>query len=406
MSEAGWYRSMTRPQRRTFLACFAGWALDGLDFQLYPLIIPVLIAEWHIGKEQAGQIATVTLLLSSLGGWLAGQLADRIGRVRTLQLTILWFSLFTALSGLTQNVEQLFVTRSLMGLGFGGEWTAGAVLIGEAVAARYRGRAVGIVQSAWSIGWGVAVLSSTLTQHYLPQDMAWRVLFLLGIAPALLVFFIRRNVEEPEIFRAKAEHRIAPMAIFTAAMLRTTLPAALVMTGMQGGYHAIVTWLPTYLKQSLGLNIFGSGQYLAVVIAGSFLGYVTGAFVTDLLGRKRHIVIYSLACLATVTGYTHLPIDNDAMLVLGFPLGFFSSGIFSSAGAFLSELFPTAIRGAGQGFCYNFGRGAGALIPWLIGRLSESHGLGAAIGLFAAGSYALVFVAVAFLPETKGRELT
>jgi len=400
-----WYRDLDKSQRRTFAACFAGWALDGLDYQLYPLIIPVLIAEWHIGKEQAGLIGTVTLLLSAVGGWLAGQLADRIGRVRTLQFTILWFSVFTALSGLTQNAEQLFVTRSLMGLGFGGEWTAGAVLIGEVVAARYRGRAVGIVQSAWAIGWGVAVLSATLTLQYLPAAWGWRVLFLIGMLPAGMLFFIRRNVSEPEIFQAKADRSIRPLAIFQGPILRTTIPAALVMTGMQGGYHAIVTWLPTYLKTNLGLSVFGSGQYLAVVIVGSFLGYVSGAFITDLLGRKRHIVIYSLACLATVLGYTHLKIDNDLMLWLGFPLGFFSSGIFSSAGAYLSELFPTAIRGAGQGFSYNFGRGVGALIPWLIGRLSESLGLGAAIGLFAAGSYALVFLAVAFLPETKGREL-
>jgi len=400
-----WYRDLSKPQRRTFAVCFAGWALDALDFQIYPLIIPVLIAEWHIGKEQAGLIGTGTLLMSALGGWLAGQVADRIGRVRTLQLTILWFSLFTALSGLTQNIEQLFVTRSLMGLGFGGEWTAGAVLISEVVAAKYRGRAVGIVQSAWSIGWGVAVLSATLLLQYLPAEWGWRALFVLGMLPGGLLFFIRRNVEEPEIYRAKADKKVRPLAIFRGAVLRTTIPAALMMTGMQGGYHAIATWLPTYLKTSLGLSIFGSGQYLAVVIVGSFLGYISGAFVTDLLGRKTHIMIWSLACLATVLGYTHLRIDNDLMLWLGLPLGFFANGIFASSGSYLAELFPTAIRGAGQGFSYNFGRGVGALIPWLIGRLSESLGLGGAIGLFAAGSYALVFLAVAFLPETKGREL-
>ena len=395
---------MTRSQKKTFAACFAGWALDGFDFQLYPLIIPSLIALWHIDQETAGALGTVTLLMSAVGGWLAGQLADRIGRVRTLQLTVAWFSVFTCLCGLCTNVEQLFVARSLMGLGFGGEWTAGSVLIAEVVSAKYRGRAVGLVQSSWALGWAGAVLAGTAILTELPAEWSWRVLFLIGLLPALLLLYIRRNVTEPEIFREK--EKSAPLtAIFAPRYLRTTIPAALLLTGMQGGYHAITNWLPTYLRTTKGISILGSRDYLLVVIAGSFAGYVTGAFMTDAIGRRWHMVIYSLCGFAAVFAYTHLDIGNDAMLWLGFPLGFFASGIFSGVGAYLSELYPTAVRGTGQGFCYNFGRGIGALIPWIIGHLSKSLGLGEAIGLFAAGSYLLVFLCVAFLPETRGREL-
>ena len=396
---------MTPVQKKTFAACFAGWALDGFDFQLYPLIIPSLIALWHIEPGTAGALATVTLLMSALGGWLAGQLADRIGRVRTLQLTVAWFSVFTCLCGLCTNVEQLFVARSLMGLGFGGEWTAGSVLIAEVVEARWRGRAVGLVQSSWALGWGAAVLAGTAILTELPPEWSWRVLFLIGLLPALLLLYIRRNVAEPEIYREKPKGGAPLSAIFAPGFLRTTIPAALLMTGMQGGYHAITNWLPTYLRSTKGISVLGSRDYLMVVIAGSFAGYVVGAFLTDKIGRKGHLVIYSLCGLAAVFAYTHLDIGNDAMLWLGFPLGFFASGIFSSAGAYLSELYPTTVRGAGQGFCYNFGRGIGALVPWIIGSLSKSLGLGEAIGLFAAGSYLLVFVCVAFLPETRGREL-
>jgi len=396
---------VTRTQKKTFAACFAGWALDGFDFQLYPLIIPSLIALWHIDSGTAGALATVTLLMSAVGGWLAGQLADRIGRVRTLQLTVAWFSVFTCLCGLCTNVEQLFVARSLMGLGFGGEWTAGSVLIAEVVEARWRGRAVGLVQSSWALGWAAAVLAGTAILTELPAEWSWRVLFLIGLLPALLLLYIRRNVAEPEIFRGKKEKNAPLSAIFAPSFLRTTVPAALLMTGMQGGYHAITNWLPTYLRTTKGISILGSRDYLMVVIAGSFAGYVAGAFLTDKVGRRGHLVIYSLCGLAAVFAYTHLDINNDAMLWLGFPLGFFASGIFSSAGAYLSELYPTAVRGTGQGFCYNFGRGVGALVPWIIGNLSKSMGLGEAIGLFAAGSYLLVFLCVAFLPETRGREL-
>jgi MFS family permease len=395
---------MTPAQKKTFAACFAGWALDGFDFQLYPLIIPSLIALWHIDQATAGLLATVTLLMSAVGGWLAGQLADRIGRVRTLQLTVAWFSVFTCLCGLCTNVEQLFVARSLMGLGFGGEWTAGSVLIAEVVSAKYRGRAVGLVQSSWALGWGAAVLAGTVILTDLPPEWSWRVLFLIGLLPALLLLYIRRNVSEPEIYREKEKN--APLsAIFAPDLLRTTIPAALLLTGMQGGYHAITNWLPTYLRTTKGLSVLGSRDYLLVVIAGSFAGYVSGAFVTDALGRRWHMVIYSLCGLAAVFAYTRLDIGNDAMLWLGFPLGFFASGIFSGVGAYLSELYPTAVRGTGQGFCYNFGRGIGALIPWIIGHLSKSVGLGEAVGIFAAGSYLLAFLCIAFLPETRGREL-
>jgi len=395
---------VTPSQKKTFTACFAGWALDGFDFQLYPLIIPSLIALWHLDSETAGLLATVTLLMSAVGGWLAGQLADRIGRVRTLQLTVAWFSVFTCLCGLCTNVEQLFVARSLMGLGFGGEWTAGSVLIAEVVSAKYRGRAVGLVQSSWAIGWAAAVLAGTVVLTELPAEWSWRVLFLIGLLPALLLLYIRRNVVEPEIFREK--EKSAPLtAIFAPKFLRTTIPAALLLTGMQGGYHAITNWLPTYLRTTRGISILGSRDYLMMVIAGSFAGYVTGAFLTDAVGRRWHMVIYSLCGLTAVFAYTYLDIGDDTMLWLGFPLGFFASGIFSGVGAYLSELYPTAIRATGQGFCYNFGRGVGALVPWIIGHLSKSLGLGEAIGIFAAGSYLLVFLCVAFLPETRGREL-
>lgn len=396
---------MTPSQKKTFAACAAGWALDGFDYQLFPLIIPSLIALWQIDRATAGALGTVTLLMSAVGGWLAGLLADRFGRVRTLQLTVAWFSVFTCLCGLCTNVEQLFVARSLMGLGFGGEWTAGSVLIAEVVEARWRGRAVGLVQSAWAIGWAFAVLAGNWILADLPPDWSWRVLFGIGLLPALLLLYIRRNVAEPEIFRGKKETTAPLAAIFTPAFLRTTVPAALLMTGMQGGYHAISIWLPTYLRKVKGMSVGGSTDYLMVVIAGSFAGYVAGAFLTDKVGRKGHLVIYSLCGLAAVFAYTQLDFGADAMLALGFPLGFFASGIFSSAGAYLSELYPTAVRGTGQGFCYNFGRGIGALVPWIVGSLSDRLGLGGAIGIFAAGSYLLVFLSVIFLPETRGREL-
>lgn len=151
------YHQMTLPERRTFWACFAGWVLDGMDFMIYPLVIGSIIALWQVDRGTAGLAVTATLLFSAIGGWLAGYLADRIGRVRTLQLTILWFSIFSLICAFTQSFDQLMICRALLGLGFGGEWAAGAVLIGEAIRPQFRGRAVGSVQSGWALGWGGAV---------------------------------------------------------------------------------------------------------------------------------------------------------------------------------------------------------------------------------------------------------
>uniref|UniRef100_UPI0025D665B9 MFS transporter n=1 Tax=Tardiphaga sp. TaxID=1926292 RepID=UPI0025D665B9 len=168
------YRDMNPPERRTFWACATGWALDGMDFMIYPLVIGTIIVMWKVDPGTAGLAGTVTLLASAIGGWLGGYLADRIGRVRTLQLTILWFSFFSLVCAFVQDFNQLLVARALLGLGFGGEWAAGAVLMGEAIRPQYRGRAVGSVQSGWAIGWGLAVLSQALLFSYLPAQEAWR----------------------------------------------------------------------------------------------------------------------------------------------------------------------------------------------------------------------------------------
>src|SRR5208282_785660 len=166
-----WYRQLGTAERRTFWACFGGWALDALDVQIYSFVIPALIALWHITKTEAGLLATSALVISAFGGWLAGMLADRIGRARLLMITVAWFAFFTFLSGFTQNFEQLLIVRSLQGLGFGGEWAVGAALMGESIRNRFRGRAVGTVQAGWSVGWGISVILSTILFSRLPHEI-------------------------------------------------------------------------------------------------------------------------------------------------------------------------------------------------------------------------------------------
>ena len=403
-----WVLDLTAAERSTLVATFGGWALDGMDVMVYSFVIPTLIAAWHISKGQAGLLGTAALLISAVGGWLAGLLADRFGRVRVLQITILWFAFFTFLSGFTNSFWQLLMTRGLQGLGFGGEWAVGSVLMGEAIRAQHRGKAVGTVQGGWAIGWGIAAICYTVLFSVLPAATAWRAMFWIGILPALLVFYIRRNVPEPEVFsqtRARAGEGSHFLEIFSPALLKTTFLTALLATGAQGGYYAITTWLPTFLKTSRGLSVLNTGGYLFVVIVGSFVGYMISAWLADRLGRKRTLILFAVCSFLTVTAYTFLPISNSLMLVLGFPLGFFASGSFSPMGAFFTELFPSRLRGSGQGFSYNYGRAVGALFPTSVGYLSARISLGHAISAFAVTAYLIMILAVLLLPETRGKEL-
>ncbi len=407
----GWMRDLNGKERSTFGAAVGGWALDAMDVQIYSFVIPTLISVWGISRGQAGLVGTAALVTSALGGWLAGWLSDRIGRVRVLQVSILWFAVFTLLSGLAQTYPQLFAARALMGLGFGGEWAAGSVLLGETIRASHRGKALGFMQAGWALGWGAAALIYAVIYSFLPQELAWRVLFFVGVTPAVLVFFLRRLVSEPDVYLENKAKAGGPakgqfLEIFKPPLLKVTLLGGLFGTGAQGGYNAVTTWLPTFLRTERHLSVLDSSGYLAVLIAGSFFGYVTGGYLSDRLGRRVTFLVFAICAAIVVATYTSVPFGNTTMLVLGFPLGFFGAGVFSGMGAFYTEQFPTRVRGVGQGFSYNIGRAIGAFFPAMVGFLSGRMGLGLAIGVFAFSAYSLMAIAAFMLPETKGKALT
>ena len=402
-----WYRESAPVERRTFWACFGGWALDALDVQMFSLVIPALIATWHVSHTEAGLIGSVTLATSALGGWLGGALADRYGRVKALQVTVLWFALATFVAAFTQNFEQLLVTKALQGFGFGGEWAAGAVLMAEIIRPEHRGKALGAVQSAWAVGWGCAVLLYAGLFSILPQELAWRVLFGIGLLPAALVLYVRRGIPEP-VRQNKAASQPAffttLFGIFHPDTLRATLVGGLFGLGAHGGYYSITTWLPTYLKTERGLSVLATGSYLGVIIVAFFVGCIVAGQLLDRLGRRLTVALFAIGCIVVVVAYVMLPI-GDGLMLLGFPLGFFSAGIPASMATLFNELYPAGTRGTGVGFCYNFGRILSAVFPALIGYLSGSISLGMAIGIDAVFAYALVLVALLLLPETRAKAL-
>jgi MFS family permease len=267
------------------------------------------------------------------------------------------------------------------------------------------------MQAGWAVGWGAAVLLSALAFSLLPQETAWRVLFFFGIAPAFLVFFVRRYVEEPTVYlESKSKlsasgDRPSVLEIFKPPLLKVTVLGSLMGTGAQGGYYAVTTWLPSFLRTERGLSVLSSTGYLSVVITGSFCGYLMGGILADRIGRRLTFLVFAIGAGMIAVTYTAFPFGNPVMLVLGFPLGFFASGVFSAMGAFYTEHFPTRVRGVGQGLAYNVGRATGALFPTLVGFLSTQIPLGQAIGLFAGVAYATMAIAAFLLPETRGKVL-
>lgn len=403
---AAFYRGMTVPERRTMLACAFGYALDGLDFTIYTLVLGTVIALWHVDRGPAGLTVSATLLCSAVGGWAAGYVSDHVGRVRAVQITVLWFCAFSLLSAFAQSFAQLAVARALLGFGFGGEWTAAAALMSETIRPRYRGRAVGCVQSGWAVGWGAAVVLQAIVYSIVPDQQAWRWMFALGFVPALYVLFLRRFVDEPPLAAATRSNSMGSIwEIFSPGLLKTTALAALLGTGAQGGYYAINTWLPIFLQTERHLTIVGSTSYLAFLISGAFTGYLTGAWLADRIGRRQLFLLFSVGAVVMTLIYTSAPLTNDMLWILGFPLGFVVSGYFAGMGAFFAELFPTRVRGSAMGFAYNFGRGIGATFPALVGYISLTMPLSHAIAIFATIAYSLMGIAAFLLPETRGRAL-
>ncbi|MFF9091263.1 MFS transporter [Streptomyces sp. NPDC014991] len=410
----GWLRALGPDGRRAFAGAFGGYALDSYDYFTLPLSMVALSAYFGLSSGQTGLFTTVTLVVSAVGGAAAGVIADRVGRVRALMITVLTYAVFTVACGFAPTYETLLLFRALQGLGFGGEWAVGAILVAEYAGARHRGRTLGAVQSSWAVGWALAAVVYTLVFSFAGDDLAWRIMFWTGALPALFVVWLRRRVHDAPTATA-ARERNPGRGSFTAifrpgrdgapGLLRTTVFASLLSTGVQGGYYTLATWLPTYLKSERGLSVVGTGGYLAFLISGAFLGYLTGGHLTDRLGRRNNIWLFALLSALCILVYANIPQGADTLLlVLGFPLGFCMSAIFSGFGSYLSELYPTAVRGTGQGFTYNTGRAVGAVFPTLVGFLADSWGVGGAL-VFGAIGYGLAALALLGLPETRGKEL-
>jgi len=407
----GWYSELDKRAKLTYWACFGGLGLDAMDTTIYALVMPTLIALVGITKPQAGLIASASLIGSAVGGALAGIAADRIGRVRVLQITVLMVAVFTFLSAFTNSFWQLLIARAIQGIGFGGEAAVGGVLISETIVPRLRGRVAASVQSGYAVGYALSTAMMPFIFTHFSQDMAWRVFFAIGLLPALFVMFIRRFVPDSDIYVENQKRKLTSVVdshfwdIFVPPNLKNTITACVLSTGILGGAYVMITWLPTYLRTVLHLRVSSTAGYLALNILGSFVGPFVYGYLADWIGRRKSFMIF-LCCQATnVAIYMFAPITAGVTMILGFFLGALQGGLASGMLPSFSELFPTSIRATGQGFTLSGGRGFGAVVPGMVGILAATMPLGKAMGICALSAYGVALLAAFMLRETKGSNL-
>ena len=410
----GWWRVASQTSRKALIAASLGWALDAFDVMLFSLTLATVMGDIGLTKAEAGALGSITLLSAAAGGLAFGHIADRFGRTKAMIWSVLLYSIFTAACGFSQNLWQFAVFRVLLGLGFGGEWASGAALVCETWPTKQRGRALGFMQSSWAIGFAAAAL---VVGFVLPR-WGWRAVYFVGILPAFLTLWVRRNVEEPEVWvasraAAKSGTAAAPRGrysdIFRGGLLRLTAAMTFMNACALFGWWALNGWVPAYLslptaQGGLALGTQTMSWFVFAMQIGMWFGYVSFGYIADAVGRKRVYVTYLVlaSILLPLYGSISIPL---VLLLLGPFVAFVGTGFFSGFGAVTAEVYPTSIRATAQGFTYNLGRIASAAAPFTIGKLATSNGFNVAFAV-AGAVYLLGAIAWTWIPETRGRDLT
>ncbi len=404
-----WFRQAPPDAKRALAAACLGWMLDSFDVNLYALVLASVMSDLALSKATAGLIGSLTLVTAAVGGVLFGLAADRFGRTRALTGSILVYSVCTGACGLAQNAWQLGACRALLGLGMGGEWAAGAALVSETWPDEHRGKALGVVQSAWAIGYAAAAVVAQVMLRW----GGWRAVFFVGVLPALVTAWVLRRVREPDVWRtatashSRVERRAGLAIMLRGPMLRLTIFVTLMNACTLYAYWAFTQWVPAYLELPPSHGGLGLAHVKTVLLVamniGMWFGYIAFGLISDRLGRKRTYVTYVLAAAALVLAFGSVRVPAALFALLPF-VGFFGAGYFSGFGAVTAEIYPTSIRASAQGLTYNLGRVVSAAAPWTVGALATAHGFTAAFAT-AAAAFLLAAVAWIWIPETRGRRL-
>ena len=395
---------------KALIGSAVGYAMDGFDLLILGFMLSAISVDLNLTPAQSGSLVTWTLIGAVVGGIVFGALSDRYGRVRVLTWTIVLFAVFTGLCAIAQGYWDLLIYRTIAGIGLGGEFGIGMALAIEAWPAKHRAKAASYV----ALGWQVGVLAAALLTPVLLPHIGWRGMFVVGIFPAFVAWYLRVRLHEPEIFSQKqtelSTQKISKLESFKLlvkdnATTKVSL-GIVVLTSVQNfGYYGIMIWMPNFLSKQLGFSLTKSGLWTAVTVCGMMAGIWIFGRLADRVGRKPSFLLFQLGAVISIIIYSQLT-DSTAMLVAGAFLGMFVNGMMGGYGALMAEAYPTEARATAQNVLFNLGRAVGGFGPVVVGATVSAYSFSIAIA-FLAVIYVIDMVATVFLvPELKGKELS
>jgi MFS family permease len=404
---APWHRGASKAQWRTFWSSYIGWMLDVMDLMLFAMIIVYVGKDLGFDKSKAGMVASATLFASAFGGLIFGFLADRIGRAKSMVLSIVCYSIGTALCGFSDTLGQLLAFRILVGLGVGGEWSAGAALITETWPAQHRGKVMAWVQSAFASGYALAAIVAAVI---LPT-LGWRWVFAAGLVPALFGLWIRHHVPEPDIWKNQPRRLTfgETVGMLFGSHRRSTIIGLAFTAAAMCGYWGLFTWIPTFLSTPVaqggaGMDLVKSTTWVVVMQVGAAIGFITFGYIADVIGRRKAFMLFFVGAAAIVPVYS-MAKSPQMLLILGPLVAYLGTGFYSGFAPTFAELFPTSVRATAQGFIYNTGRAASAVAPAIVGLVAGKSGVGSALALTSGFFLLAALLVFFFIPETRGAEL-